>query len=99
MANMKAMYVPSTTPGKHWKIVAFKASKGGMVNATEGVLESSGGFTSFTFIMFEARRISGGVGRMTSKNIVKAWKALMSEMVEKGLVEQDEVDKLLIHIV
>lgn len=81
-----------------WSIVAFKGSKDGevVISATEGSTRKvEGGFTSFAFEMFSARRleIRTGAKRMTAKLVESGVAQMRRKLIQEGLAFEPEARK------
>jgi hypothetical protein len=92
----KAIYLPSTTPGKTWSVGYYKApGRNAVWTATEGDLSpvNEFGFQGFSFMMFQARqRRQPILGVATPKRKAEALAALVNALREEGLVAMPEVE-------
>lgn len=83
------VYVDSTTAGKSWAITTGKDRKGYVrAIATEGNLKKDGIFTSFSFVMFQARTAdftSATAKRLSDKTAQEVVDQLIVHLFDTGL--------------
>ena len=84
---MAKRYIPSSTPGKHWQIGVGKTRDGFVTGyAVEGELGNARGFETFTFTMFQARRVDAvtTAKRATAKAEVEAERGIIAKLYADG---------------
>ena len=84
--------IPSSNPGHHWAMNAYKSStKKGVVivSAQEGILETRDGFRSFKYEIPNSRNVRDVLPcpRLTNKKKQEMLDDLQSRMNEAGLLQ------------
>ena len=95
MAAFRDFFIPSTVPGKTWRVSYYKPQRGpGVICASEGESELTDGIRIFKHALFSERRHRHELqGRATKRAVAQALCEVLIHLAACGSITDEDAHK------